>query len=575
MENRSLGQILMEYTSLTPQQLEEALLVQREKGYRLGEALLVLRYLRPEDILMALSIQVGIPYIKDILASDIPNDLIDKVPIHFAKRNEILPIKSEDGHIVVAVSDPVNHWALDDLRLIFNQPIKPIIASSHQIMDSINTCYNRQAESNQAVMSDLDEENLDQVAQELEEVKDLLDSADEAPIIRLVNQLLFRAVKQGASDIHIEPFEKDLVVRFRIDGILYDIMHPPRKAQNSILSRIKIMANLNIAEKRLPQDGRIRIKLAGKDIDIRVSTLPTSFGESVVMRLLDRSKVLRNLDSVGLEGEDLKTMRSLIERSHGILLVTGPTGSGKTTTLYAAITEINAPDIKIITVEDPVEYQLPGINQTQTNSKIGLTFASGLRAILRQDPDVVMIGEIRDRETAEIAIQASLTGHLVLSTLHTNDSASSATRLVDMGVEPFLVGSSVIGIVAQRLLRTLCRQCAEPYQPSDFELEQLNLNAEDIKGHIFYRAKGCNQCMETGYLGRRAIHEILQIDDEIRGMITKGQDAVSIKKQAMKKGMRTLREIAIELVKRGKTTIDEVLSITQEDTSRSDIESAE
>ena len=568
MDDRSLGQILLENTPLTPEQLNEALIVHREKGLKMGEALLQLRFLRPEDVLKALSLQVGIPFVTDIVAEDIPVELVNKVPINFAKRNELIPLKREEGSIVVALADPVNHAALDDLSLIFDQPIKPVIASSQKIMDAINACYNRQVGSDQTVMSDLNEETLDQVAQELEEVQDLLDAADEAPIIRLVNQLLFRSVKQNASDIHLEPFEKELVVRFRIDGVLYDVMHPPKKAQNSILSRIKIMANLNIAEKRLPQDGRIRIKLAGKDIDIRVSTLPTSFGESVVMRLLDRSKVLLNLDSIGMKGGNLKTIRDLIHKSHGIILVTGPTGSGKTTTLYAALTEINSSDVKIITVEDPVEYQIPGINQTQVNPKINLTFAAGLRAILRQDPDIVMIGEIRDKETAEIAIQASLTGHLVLSTLHTNDSASAATRLIDMGVEPFLVASSLVGVVAQRLVRTLCKTCAEIYEPTEAELEQLGLSHQVLQGHVIYKPVGCPQCLNTGYSGRTAIHEILLIDDEVRSSIIKSVDAITIKKVAMRKGLLTLRETAINLLVEGMTSIQEVLAITQEDTVR-------
>ncbi|HCC24191.1 MAG TPA: type II secretion system protein GspE [Holosporales bacterium] len=572
MDSRSLGEILLEYTSITPQQLDEALVVQREKGFKLGEAVLQLRFLRPEDILKALSIQAGIPFTNEIKTDEIPSELISLVPINYAKKNEIIPLRKEEGNIVVAMTDPTNHAALDDLNLIFDQPIRPVIANSQQVLDAINVCYNRKAGSDQAVMSDLgDEENLDQMAQELEEVKDLLDASDEAPIIRLVNQLLFQGVKQKASDIHIEPFEKEIVVRYRIDGVLYDIMHPPKKAQNSILSRIKIMSNLNIAEKRLPQDGRIRIKLAGKDIDIRVSTLPTSFGESVVMRLLDRSKVLLTLDTLGILGEKLKIIRELVHSSHGIVLVTGPTGSGKTTTLYAALTEINAPDIKIITVEDPVEYQIPGINQTQVNAKIDMTFASSLRAILRQDPDVVMIGEIRDKETAEIAIQASLTGHLVLSTLHTNDSASSIARLIDMGMEPFLIASSLLGIVAQRLVRTLCKECAEPYEPDDVVLEQLGITREQLGGRLFYKAVGCHSCLETGYSGRCGVHEILVTNDEIRALIIKNVDAMTIKRAAMKSGLKTLRESGLDLVLEGKSSVDEVLSLTQEDIARDSI----
>lgn len=569
MEDKSLGQILLEHTQLTTQQLEEALVVQREKGCKLGEALVSLRYIRQEDILKSLSIQMGFPYTNEIVPEEVPMDLITQVSINFAKKNELIPLRREDGHVVIGIADPLNHFAMDDLNLIFDCPIRPLIASSQEILDAINACYNRQVGGDQGVMSDLNEENLDMVAHELEEVQDLLDASDdEAPIIRLVNQLMFRAVKQKASDIHIEPFEKDLMVRFRIDGVLYDIMHPPKKAQNSILSRVKIMASLNIAEKRLPQDGRIRIKIAGKDIDIRVSTLPTSFGESIVMRLLDRSKVLMTLDTVGFHGENLKTIRNLIHHSHGIFLVTGPTGSGKTTSLYAALTEINVPDVKIITVEDPVEYQLPGINQTQVNAKIDMTFANGLRAILRQDPDIVMIGEIRDKETAEIAIQASLTGHLVLSTLHTNDSASSATRLIDMGVEPFLIASSLIGIIAQRLVRTVCTDCGESYNPSDYELEQLGVSREQVQGKRIYKAKGCSACLETGYVGRTGVHEVLVVNDEVRALITKSCDAMTMKRTAMRHGMVTLREAGIRLIFEGRTTIDEVLAITQEDVAR-------
>jgi general secretion pathway protein E len=393
---------------------------------------------------------------------DVVPELVNNIPINFAKRNEVLPIKKEGNLLTVAVADPANFNALDDLRVLFKCEIKPVIASSYEIMNAINAIYNKTSDAGDSAMGELDE-NMNEIATDFEEPVDLLDASDEAPIIRLVNSLLFRAVKQKSSDIHIEPFEKTLNVRFRIDGVLYDIMTPPKRAQSAIISRVKVMSGMNIAEKRLPQDGRIRIKIAGKDIDIRVSTIPTSFGESVVMRLLDRSSVLLDLETLGLGGETLKNFQKFIRYSHGIILVTGPTGSGKTTTLYSALSKINSKELKIITVEDPVEYQLPGINQMQVNAKIELTFASGLRSFLRQDPDVMMVGEIRDRETAEIAIQAALTGHLVFSTLHTNDAASSITRLVEMGIEPFLVSSSVLAILAQRLVRTVCRLCAEVY----------------------------------------------------------------------------------------------------------------
>lgn len=568
MLDKSLGNILLEQTGLTEAQLEEGLLVQREKGLKLGEALIQLRFLRQEDILKAISIQLGIPYENHLNPDDIATETVQPVPINFAKKNELIPILKNGDYVKVAIADPINLSALDDLRLLYGIPIQPVIASAMQITDAINMVYNRSSEGDRTVMSDLADENLDSVSQELEETQDLLESDDEAPIIRLVNSLLFRAVKQKASDIHVEPFEKDLVVRFRIDGVLYDIMHPPKKVQNSVISRIKIMADLNIAEKRVPQDGRIKIKLAGKDIDIRVSTLPTSFGESVVMRILDKSKVLLDLGQIGVTGDYLQQMEDLIHHKHGIILVTGPTGSGKTTTLYAMLSQINNTDVKIITVEDPVEYQLPGINQTQVNSKIGLTFAAGLRSILRQDPDVVMIGEIRDKETAEIAIQASLTGHLVISTLHTNDSASAATRLIDMGVEPFLVASSVIGIIAQRLVRTLCHECRERHTPSDFELEQLGVERSQIQENYIYRPKGCASCLDTGYQGRCGIHEIMMISDEVRGMVMRNASTSEVKRQAMESGMKTLREVAADKVLSGETSIEEVLRVTQEDVSR-------
>jgi len=568
MLDKSLGNILLENTPLTESQLEEGLLVQREKGIKLGEALVQLRFMKPEDILKAVSIQLGIPYLSKIDPETINNDAFAPVSINFAKKNELIPLSRTAHQVEVAIADPVNIAALDDLRLLYGASVRPVIASSAEITEVINIVYNRGTGTDRTVMSELQEESLENLTQELEEPQDLLESDDEAPIIRLVNSLIFRAVKQKASDIHVEPFEKELVVRFRIDGVLYDITHPPKKAQNSVISRIKIMANLNIAEKRLPQDGRIRIKAAGKDIDIRVSTLPTSFGESVVMRLLDKSKVLLDLGAIGVQGKALDTMLDLINRSHGIILVTGPTGSGKTTTLYGMLSQINTTDLKIITVEDPVEYQLPGINQIQVNSKIDLTFAGALRSILRQDPDVVMIGEIRDRETAEIAIQASLTGHLVISTLHTNDSASSATRLIDMGVEPFLVASSVIGIIAQRLVRTLCKECRERYAPSDFELMQLGVTREALAGRNIYKAKGCSACLDTGYSGRMGVHEIMLMDDDVRAMVMKNADAPTVKRQAMEKGMKTLREVAADKVLQGETTIEEIMRVTQEDVAR-------
>lgn len=562
MEDRSLGAILLESTGLSEEQLEQALLVHRERGIKLGEALVQLKMLRTEDILKALSIQLGFPYENAIVAEEIPHDLLERLPINYAKSNELLPLRKDGDAIVVALADPTNFAAIDDLRLLYGTRIKPVIASSYEIVNAVNAAYNRSTDKGDQTIEELDE--IPEGAQGFDEPVDLLDADDEAPIIRLVNSLLFRAVKQKASDIHLEPFEKEVAVRFRIDGVLYDIMKPPKRAQNAILSRIKIMAGCNIAEKRLPQDGRIRIKIAGKDIDIRVSTIPTAFGESAVMRLLDKSKVQLNLDTLGLQDPLISNFRHLIHQHHGIVLVTGPTGSGKTTTLYAALSELNTGDLKILTAEDPIEYQLKGVNQVQMNHKIDLTFSTALRAFLRQDPDVILVGEIRDKETAEIAIQASLTGHMVFSTLHTNDAVATVTRMVDMGVEPFLVASSVVGILAQRLLRRVCADCAKKYQPTVEELERIGLSLADLKGRPLLKAVGCPNCLETGYSGRAGIHELLTITEEFQTEVMKGGDAATLKRFAMSQGMHTLRMDAARKVLQGMTTVEEVLRVTQD-----------
>ncbi|MFH1831020.1 MAG: type II secretion system ATPase GspE [Pseudomonadota bacterium] len=561
MEERSLGSILLETTSLTEEQLEQALAVQRERGVKLGEVLVQLKFLRTEDVLKALSIQLGFPYENKIEVDAISGDLIANLPINYAKQNEVLPLKKEHGSILVAIADPTNFYALDDLRMLYGCDIKSVIASSYEIVNAINALYNRMTGAGEEAMGELEEGA--EIADEFNEPVDLLDADDEAPIIRLVNSLLFRAVKQKASDIHVEPFERDLKIRFRINGILYDVMSPPKRAQSAIISRVKVMSQLNIAEKRMPQDGRIRIKIAGKDIDIRVSTIPIAHGESVVMRLLDATTVLLDMDTLGYTPKNLEIFKDLITHHNGIILVTGPTGSGKTTTLYSALTRLNTEEVKIITVEDPVEYQLHGVNQMQVNPKIELTFASGLRSFLRQDPDIIMVGEIRDKETAEVAIQASLTGHLVLSTLHTNDAPSSITRLVDMGVEPFLVASSVLGILAQRLVRTVCRDCARKYTPDAEELAMIGLTLGDLKGRQIYRPVGCPNCMETGYAGRAGIHEILRVTDAVRAELMKGSDATTIKKVAVAEGMSTLRQDAAQKVLTGLTTVAEVLRVTQ------------
>ncbi|RYF09174.1 MAG: type II secretion system protein GspE, partial [Deltaproteobacteria bacterium] len=470
--------------------------------------------------------------------------LITLVPINFAKQYRLLPLQRLDnGAVRVACADPLNLGPLDDLSALCQAPLHIELTPAEAVVDAINRAYDRGTAHAAAAMEEMSEENLDSFAQDFEEAADLLDAEDEAPIIRLVNSLISQSVKEHASDIHIEPSERDLVVRFRIDGILYEKIRPPKRLQASIASRIKIQAGLNIAEKRLPQDGRIRIKIAGKDIDIRVATAPTSYGERITMRLLDRSSILLDLSDLGFSPDNLKQMGGLIQKSHGIILVTGPTGSGKTTSLYACLSVINSPDLNILTIEDPVEYQLNGVSQTQVNPKINLTFASGLRSFLRHDPDVIMVGEIRDLETAEIAIQAALTGHLVLSTIHTNDAPGAITRLVDMGVEPFLVASSVVGIMAQRLVRTLCKECKAPYEATLEEIRELGLSPDMVGPKpTFWRGLGCQNCLKTGYKGRCGIHEMLMPTDEVRQLILQNVDSNSIKKKAMGQGMRTLRE---------------------------------
>ena len=562
-----LGAILEQKFGLSEAKLLEALNIQQTKGGRLGEALLKIRAIEEDLLLQALAIQFEMPWLPHLDVTQVDHQWIKKVPIHFARRYRVLPLKVDEGAIVVATTDPLETAALDDLRLLLGMPVKSVLTSAMSLMSCLNRAYDEVASPTGAeqVMEDIAaSENLDKIAHELDEPQDLLDATDEAPIIRLVNSVLFQAVRQRASDIHFESFERGLVVRYRIDGVLYPILTPPKHLQSSIIARLKIMAGLNIAEKRLPQDGRFAIRTAGKDVDLRVSVLPTSHGERVVLRLLEKENRLLNLSEMGFSPDRLHTIQQLIRLTHGILLVTGPTGSGKTTTLYAALSEINAPDKNIITVEDPVEYQILGIGQMQVNPKINLTFAAGLRSILRQDPDVIMIGEIRDRETAEIAIHASLTGHLVFSTLHTNDAASAATRLIDMGIEPFLVASSVVAVLAQRLIRRVCPDCKQSYQPDDEELIRLGVVPGKSKP-TFYRGTGCPACTQTGYRGRTGIHELLVLDDEIRRLIGNKADAAAIRQSAVSRGMVLLKEEAAEKIFAGITTTEEVMRMTQQE----------
>ncbi|HLG20181.1 MAG TPA: type II secretion system ATPase GspE [Bdellovibrionota bacterium] len=560
-----LREILLTTTKLTREQLDEALAAERDAANTemIGDILVRKKLITEDDLLNALSLQLGIPVDRQLTVEEVAQELIAKVPINFAKKHGIVPLKKHRNTAYVAVSNPLDLSPIDDLRILLQMDVKPILAKKSQVLDVINRIYDRQTKAHEDLMEDLEEQGFDSMA--LPETQDLLDSEDEAPIIRLVNTLLFRAVKDRASDIHIEPYEKELSVRFRIDGVLYEIMKPPKRAQASISSRVKIMAQLDIAEKRVPQDGRIKIKIAGRDVDIRVSTLPTSFGESIVMRLLDTSHVILSLEDLGFSQEQLQRVQQVISQPHGIFLVTGPTGSGKTTTLYACLSRVNSSEVKIITVEDPVEIQLTGIAQIQVHDKVGLSFAEGLRSILRQDPDIIMVGEIRDLETADIAIRASLTGHLVFSTLHTNDAIGSVTRLINMGVPPYLVSSSLTAVMAQRLVRVVCKECREAYSPSPQELKDLNINPEVARKATIFRARGCPNCFNTGYRGRSGIYEILVVDDQFKNLIVGGADDTTLKKNANARGMKTLRADGAQKVLQGVTTIEEVLGATQDE----------
>jgi len=478
------------------------------------------------------------------LPSSPPEELLQKVPQQILKKERLIPLSEDENSVTVATDNPFNYEGLKKVEWFFSKPVRAVVVP----FDEVNSFFSS---------SELSPEETG-ISESYGE--DLLTVEEEAPAVQFINEVLTLAIRVRASDIHFEPFRDRMRVRLRVDGVLKTVRELPASKIPPVISRLKIMANLDIAEKRLPQDGRIMVRLGGKEIDIRVSTLPTYFGERVVLRLLSKDSILYSTKELGLLPDDYKTFSHLIKTPHGIILVTGPTGSGKTTTLYAALSEINREEINIITVEDPVEYQLEGISQVQVKPEIGLTFANALRSILRQDPDVIMVGEIRDRETAEIATQAALTGHLVFSTLHTNDAPSSVTRLVDMGIEPFLVASSVIGVVAQRLVRKVCSYCRQPYTPTPQELKDLGLTT--FNG-TFYRGKGCEHCMGTGYLGRTAIYEILVIDKEIKRLILEGKDSDEIKEFAVSKGMKTLRDDGAEKVKMGITTPEEVLRVTR------------
>ena len=553
-----LGQILLNTRVLTQDVLRDALRSAKEKRVKLGETLVAMGAASPEEVLRALAVQNGLPF---LTAEELPSapPIVKNLSPKYLRQYVACPIALDGTTVTVATADPSNPLLLDDLRQMIGGRIALCVAPAPAILDAIERAYG----ASTALQKIVEGMGPSEGSETEEDINQLRDMAFEAPVVRLVNLLIEEAVAAEASDIHVEPSEERLRVRYRLDGILYDRESPPRKLQAALTSRIKLMAEMNIAERRLPQDGRIRVTAGGRRVDIRVSTVPTIHGESLVMRLLDRSSVFLPFDRLGFSPAVAESYQALIRRPHGILLVTGPTGSGKTTTLYAALDKINSPDKKIITIEDPVEYQLAGVNQIPVRPKIGLTFAAGLRHIVRQDPDVIMVGEIRDLETAEISIQAALTGHLVLSTLHTNDAPSAIARLQDMGAEPYLVASVLNCVLAQRLVRRVCATCRAPYEPEARDL--LAIGVADATGVELFRGKGCEDCRGTGYRGRVGIYELFVITEDARGLILSKRPSGEIRRHAIERGMVSLRDDGWAKARAGITTVEEILRVTQED----------
>jgi len=558
--HRTLEQLLIEQGRITQDDLRKVKRLQQERGERLERLLLDLGFISEEDLLPLLSTYLGVETIhrRDFPTAPLP---LGNVNLKFLKHAKVLPLAQTNGTLTVAMSDPADYYTIQGLELATGLQIEPRLARERDVLEALETIYGGENAAGGASAETADTE-LEVFSDDEEDVNHLRDLASEAPVIRFVNLLISRAVEQRASDIHIEPFENELKVRYRIDGVLHDVEAPARRLQAAIVSRVKIMSKLNIAERRLPQDGRIKLRLMGREIDLRVSTLPTLYGESVVLRILDRSSIVVTLGSLGFPEDTLAQFDRLITKPYGMILVTGPTGSGKTTTLYGALDKINSPDKKLITIEDPVEYQLFGVNQIHVKPQIGLTFANGLRSIVRQDPDVIMVGEIRDAETAEIAIQAALTGHLVFSTLHTNDAAGAVSRLLEMGVEDYLLASSLLGVLAQRLVRKVCEKCRRSAEITP--TVQRELGGDGAAAEI-YEGTGCEACAQTGYRGRSGIFELLLVNEVIRPLILKRSSVDMLKDAAVQQGMRTLREDGWHKVRTGVTTVAEVVRVTQEE----------
>ncbi|MBN2493564.1 MAG: type IV-A pilus assembly ATPase PilB [Deltaproteobacteria bacterium] len=560
-----LGELLVRENVISVGQLKKAQDEQRQTGGRLGSSLVKLGMIEETELTSFLSKQYGVPAI-NLNDFDIDQDVINLVPKDVAEKHTLIPINRSGSTISVAMGDPSNIFAIDDIKFITGYNVEVMVAAEQSIRDAIERYYSERV-SYDDVMEGFDEGEIDYGEEEEDvDVVDLENSAEEAPVVRLVNLILIDAIKKNASDIHIEPYEKTFRVRYRIDGVLYEVMKPPLKLRSAITSRIKIMSDLDIAERRLPQDGRIKLKLGkGREMDFRVSVLPTLFGEKVVLRLLDKSNLQLDMTKLGFEPEPLSWFKDAIQRPFGMILVTGPTGSGKTTTLYSALSELNQPTVNLSTAEDPVEFNLPGINQVQMHDEIGLNFAAALRSFLRQDPDIIMVGEIRDFETAEIAVKAALTGHLVLSTLHTNDAPSTISRLLNMGVEPFLVTASVVLILAQRLARRICQECKQPAKVPEQSLLDLGMRPEEIRGLSVFQGSGCRNCADTGYRGRVALYEVMPFWDDLKDMVLNGASTAELKMEAIKLGMKSLRMSGLTKLAEGVTTIDEVVRVTAAD----------
>jgi type IV pilus assembly protein PilB len=548
---KQLGDILLEGGHVTPEQLAGAVEEQR----RLGRVLVDLGVLTEGQLVAALATQIGLKFV-DLSDYPVDGSAVSRVPDMVCRRHNALPIGYEDGRLVVAMADPANVFAVDDIRSMTGMEVKPVVATKSDVIAAINRYHRGEAELDDLTMA------MDANADDLDDLSNVKEIVEDAPIVKFVNLLITQAIQDRASDIHIEPTERDLRVRFRIDGVLHEIMRSPKTIQSGVISRLKIMADINIAERRIPQDGRMSVSTNGKKIDLRVATLPTVWGEKVVMRILDNSTAMLKLSDLGFGDTNYEVFSQSFTKPYGMILVTGPTGSGKSTTLYATLNIVSKPEVNVITVEDPVEYRIPGINQVQTNVKAGLTFAAALRSILRSDPDIVLLGEIRDHETAQIAIEAALTGHLVLSTLHTNDAPSAITRLTEMGIEPFLVGSALDCVVAQRLARKLCSKCKEAYVPTkEMMVENRFTWSDDEPLPTLYRPIGCSACSKTGYKGRLALHEVMAVSEDIERLAVEHASALTIGNVAREQGMITLRNDGLAKVKAGHTSMEEILRV--------------